>query len=1143
LRPWFFIVLIAFASACSSGDGSNTTPGADTATDDVSAGDGGGLEVTDDVTGPSDTTAKDAETTGIDAKPDADGGKPNSETDGGADVADVEDPGDAGFVCTEDAQCEGKVPTDACHAAKCDAGKCKAEFITGSCCVNENCDDGNVCTADTCDLQKHTCQTTPDPTCCPGQIKLLSGGFEQGDLEGFKSTDGPTSGNVKWQLDSTEAHSGSTSLYFGNECYAYDTSKTQDNGCKADPAKSKAVSTLLQTPEVSLPAGNQQSVLDFWIKIDAEPMLDEGVTPKPTCSPKCLDGSTCVDVGAGTALCAPENDLLKVSVLVDGKTVPVWNSFVIGKSTNGWLHLVTNLASFTGKTIKVQWAFNTNDGVGNDYKGIFLDDVSVKTLCKNDCSPSKPCDADTNACTSNACSFFTNDSSGGVCYFDLQPDCCESDADCNDSKICTLDSCAIVDTTTGKKACIHAPNGANKNCCDASQKPALSDDIEGGIGSWSQVGGSSATAKWQIDPSKAGGGAQSLYFGDLTTMTYVDKQLGDQPVKGTICTPESTLGSGDVYDVLTFKLLLSTEWDAIAPENYKNPPVVGDLKLPKIDWLQVSIKTGGLMTEVWTSDIIFGSTHGKWIDVKADVTKFKGKAVAACFTFDTGDGVNNAFEGPHIDDVTLKVTCSAEKCGPSDVACIAQCGTCGVPGCDAQGACTCAPVAECCTKDGDCDDKDDCTDDACDVTAKTCKHTYKDVENCCTPKDVVDQDFETGDLKQLTGWKASTLTGKSQGGQPYDPTVVWNISNLKAKDGTFSLYFGKDGTYNTGTTTPAGKVTSPKITLPPNGYVVANFDLFLGTEWDGQTFKDPSPLVIDKLVVNVIDAADPTKPVTLWHSYEITGSTNGKWLPITIDLSAYKGKEVQVQFYFDAGSSVNNAKEGVYIDNFKVKGLCAKPECLGGKDCDDTNPCTLDACNAQGICTHAFASGVPGCCQSSVGLAPDGFEGSSFASNWNALNQNSTTVIWQAVETDKLTGTKAAYFGNATNKNYADATLAVGTGPQGELVSKAITLNQAVDKKAVLSFSVWLDIEPNVPETFEVRVHDSTGTVKLATIWKNDVLQSTDYKVKKSVTVDVSAYKGQTISIGFFFDSGDDIDNDMFEGVYLDDVKIDEVCL
>ena len=87
------------------------------------------------------------------------------------------------------------------------------------------------------------------------------------------------------------------------------------------------------------------------------------------------------------------------------------------------------------------------------------------------------------------------------------------------------------------------------------------------------------------------------------------------------------------------------------------------------------------------------------------------------------------------------------------------------------------------------------------------------------------------------------------------------------------------------------------------------FDLFMDTE---------SGTYYDQLSVNVYVGGAKT---TLWDK-SASGFATGNWMTISLDLSAYIGQEITLEFYFDTVDSFGNSGFGVAVDNLHFIAAC-----------------------------------------------------------------------------------------------------------------------------------------------------------------------------------------------------------------------------
>lgn len=621
--------------------------------------------------------------------------------------------------CTTATECAGKVTLAACQDALCDLGVCKPiPKPFPSCCNSAACDDKDECTADVCDATTHLCKNTLDPLCCSGKKTLLKSSFEANALDGLKASDAATNGNVGWQVSTARAHSGKSSLYFGNSCKTYDTSMTNDNGCKAGK-EAQAVATTLASGSNFIPEGKKAHLV-FWLWLDTEPPYSAQFKAA-TCKPACPQGAGCLLINE-VPQCLSEKDVLTLTVVEGGKAAQVFSSVQIGKSTKGqWQQIAIDLSEWAGKTVKMQWTFASGSGLKNEYEGIYLDDIVWETVCAQAyCDASSPCKDDANACTADSCSPYLNGAVGagsGSCLYAKASGCCDTDSDCDDANACTVDLCK-------NGQCTNNPDAAKPACCkSAVTYYAPFDDA---LTDWTTLQQNSTTVGWKLSPNGGETGG-ALVFADEAGASYADSLLGEEVgAKGVVCSKLIAIKSGSVFNNLTFQLNLDTEWSLSLPANYVNPPIAG---LAKFDEFTVQVLAATQVTTIWSSDLIYGTTKGKWKTITVPLDAWQGQSVQVCLHFDAGDGSKNEFSGAAVDELAVKVACTKQLCYLDAECATKVCGSCHVGKCDASNGCICAKVASCCAGVADCDDKNDCTTDAC--AANLCTYTKK---TDCPPK-------------------------------------------------------------------------------------------------------------------------------------------------------------------------------------------------------------------------------------------------------------------------------------------------------------------------------------------------------------------------------------------------------------------------
>ncbi len=267
---------------------------------------------------------------------------------------------------------------------------------------------------------------------------------------------------------------------------------------------------------------------------------------------------------------------------------------------------------------------------------------------------------------------------------------------------------------------------------------------------------------------------------------------------------------------------------------------------------------------------------------------------------------------------------SAERCDDG-VACTTN--QCVPPQGGAGGAGTCAfDASGCCANDAQCDDGDDvCTLDACQ--GGTCVHTPTFAAGCCKA-DVVTLDFE-GDLPD-----GVTLDGS-------DVAVRWyRIDGVRYVSPTSALYYGdpQTGDYHEDLQS-SGSVHVAGLVLPPGTRITLSFALWL----DVEDLAD-----YDTLTVWVQDGA------TSWSVWTRAETTPQKtWQTLTLDLSAFAGRTVEVRFAFDTVDDTVNETEGVFLDDVTVRSSCQTRTCSTAADCDDDLDVSGETCE-NGACRYSL---------------------------------------------------------------------------------------------------------------------------------------------------------------------------------------------
>jgi hypothetical protein len=157
--------------------------------------------------------------------------------------------------------------------------------------------------------------------------------WDNGTTEGWTidNTAGPGS-DGHWGLDSSRSVSGSTSMHYGRGSASNYNSPTGTRNSGTVTSPSFDVNTT----------GNQDVVFEIWREVETYPSGNWD--------------QFSLSIAGGATL---------YSVARDGGTGGVWQTITI------------SLAAYSGQTIQLVMAFDTGDGVSNNWEGVYVDDFKV----------------------------------------------------------------------------------------------------------------------------------------------------------------------------------------------------------------------------------------------------------------------------------------------------------------------------------------------------------------------------------------------------------------------------------------------------------------------------------------------------------------------------------------------------------------------------------------------------------------------------------------------------------------------------------------------------------------------------------------------------------------------------------------------
>ena len=801
--------------------------------------------------------------------------------------------------CTNDADCNDNNP---CTAEACGANNtCQQKTLPGCCTQNAQCADDNACTQDLCTNNK--CSHVPDPTCCTANAQCNDGNDCTADT---CSADGqcafqPIAGCCVGDAACSDGQACTLDQCLNNKCSntalpgccssngeCEDGDKCTANVCGADNKCSSTVIANCCTQASDCADGNACTTDTCGANGQCSNAPIAGCT-------SCTNHAQCADTSPCTADQCNGN----------------------GVCVNGYI---------PGCCTKNEHCVDAD---------ICTDDACVANKCVHTTLPAC-CESDAECNDGNACT--TNTCTNNACATAAIEGCCSSDAQCEDGDGCTIDSC------TGN-TCVSVND---PDCC--VETALLGDDFEGGGGPGWFFFKAETAAKWQFaSGQQANGGTGALWFGNAATGDF---SSGQGESLGRVATPHMDLPAGKSI-LMTLSIWLDVE--------QTNSFDTMEIQI-------VEILAGGVLSEpvvLWDKSALNGEM-GQWHTLKLNLTAFAGKPARVIFDFASGDGIQNGGGGVYIDDIAVATSCEdlTNVCvfngecddGQPCTNDVCQGGTCQnnvVPDCctsnaecDDNYACTedfCNDEGECqhnqkdgcCVFNGECNDDNPCTADACannqcvfkpngqdgccagdadcddgnDCTKGFCEDNQCFFQadtgpNCCEPANLIETGFD-----DATGGGFTFILDGSE--------AKWSVQQKRFFSPPFSLYFGIPGQWNYQTDEAAsGIAISPDVTIP---LTAAGATLSFQTWFDTTSFGGGGGNFGDIYNVKVL-SENVLK--TVWTAPAGQGNQS-QWVQASVDLSAYKGKTIQIYWNFQAQNSpFGEPGEGIYVDDVNVSTSC-----------------------------------------------------------------------------------------------------------------------------------------------------------------------------------------------------------------------------
>ncbi len=931
---------------------------------------------------------------------------------------------DTSVPCQTDADCV--LDNKPCITFECD------QFCTywqkADCCLSASeCDDGDDCTQNLCENFK--CESVPsdDPLCCGETVFQAS--FTGAIDDGFE-----VDGNgqpVEWHFSEDRSHSDGGSVRFADP--ATGTYLNPTDGAAVPPSQGELTSPPIAIPE------DTDVTLSFWVWVDIEPV--------------------------------EQFDLFYVKVLSDMDDIPeIWTKAELGEQFETWVQVSVDVSAYGGQTVRFVFGVDTIDGTVNSGTGVFIDDVTVTSGCsQTGCTSNEQCE-DGDPCTENACGDEglcgsapiegcckdlsecappgpcqeLTDCIDGECIYEQAPGCCNTDEDCEDGDPCTVGACT--DAGTCSQALV-------PDCCSPSV--AFEATFQEGDDAGIEIENNQPEGGWNINDVNPYSEPLSLHYGDPVAGGYA---FGGVQNSGIARLPAIELPQGESAS-LTFWAFLDIE------------------DFPNADVFEVRVRVEDSEPEtVWTKDGLDADQYGVWIPVEIDLTDYAGKKMRVQLTFDTIDPIQNDAGGVFLDDIKIAYGCGDAPCNPAlcddgDVCTSDFCGDdgeChneGIPGCGEE-----------CDGPEDCNDGDDCTADFC--TNGACQ--FLDIPGCggeCDEAaDCDDDDVCTADFCNMGQCQNLAIPGCGA-----DCTGAADCDD----DNVCTADFCTDG-------------VCQNLDIPGCGVECT----------DAGDCADDDDCTIDYCSDDgvCVHEADPDCAV------DCEG-------PADCD----DGNDCTADFC-SMGTCLNLAIPG-----------CGD-ECQTTADCNDDNTCTADFC-FDGQCQNLPIAGCGADCETGP-IFSDSFDLATGNNLSWLLSPASGNVGWHIDSFEQAnTPPGALYYGNPEELNYVTQ----GGGNSGTATSSPIAI-AAEAKEVTLTFNLAADIE-QVPayDLFDLAVIGEDGTETV--VWTKDELAGgggfgLEYV---PITVDLTGFTGQTIQLSFRFDTLDGILNTS-TGIFVDDVLVTQTC-
>jgi cysteine-rich repeat protein len=239
-----------------------------------------------------------------------------------------------------------------------------------------------------------------------------------------------------------------------------------------------------------------------------------------------------------------------------------------------------------------------------------------------------------------------------------------------------------------------------------------------------------------------------------------------------------------------------------------------------------------------------------------------------------------------------------------------------------------------------CDDGNLLNGDGCDFRcqAEVCGNNFIQTTEVCDDGNLLNGDGCNSTCQQevvALPYRESFDAGRSAFASTSNiANIKWQLDSLRAASPRRSLYMGNPlkRNFDAPGFVPTASAFSPFFVAPATGAIVS-FQIFKATDSSSDTL---TVFVVDTAGNRLQGLLSITNAFSSFQHFEAV-------LP-----SAFVGRTVRIELFFNAGNQSSNNLEGIYLDDFRVAPFdCGNAVVEFGEQCDDFNLTPGDGCSGQ----------------------------------------------------------------------------------------------------------------------------------------------------------------------------------------------------